>query len=335
MRAIIQIPMAHSTCPIIYTIKYKPNTIDALFINDSIKAVINNLIAANNANVVFVGDGGSGKTSVLNAIVCKYFEGYPKKEYMDNVLTVNTLTDHGINYYRTNVKTFCQTSSTIRNKKKIVVLDDIDFITEQSQYIIRSHIERYCKQVQFIISCTNLQKVIDGIQSRFMVCELSKPTREQLMQVLINVKTIEHIDTTCDVDEFVVNISNQNIHNVLNYMEKFKLYGGQITHDLAMQMCTNIGFDIFEQYYAVLEDDNLHGAICILNSLFEKGYSIMDIVDSMFTFVKNTKRLSDNVKYSIIPVLCKYIVLFHNLREDSIELATFTNNIHKAIKSTP
>jgi hypothetical protein len=34
-----------------------------------------------------------------------------------------------------------------------------------------------------------------------------------------------------------------------------------------------------------------------------------------------------NEKYTIIPIICKYITTFHNVHEDEIELALFTNNL--------
>ena len=53
----------------------------------------------------------------------------------------------------------------------------------------------------------------------------------------------------------------------------------------------------------------------------------MDIIDNYFLFVKNTNLLNENEKYKIIPYICKYITIFHNIHEDEIELALFTNNI--------
>jgi len=35
------------------------------------------------------------------------------------------------------------------------------------------------------------------------------------------------------------------------------------------------------------------------------------------------------MKYRIIPFLCKYITVFHNIHEDGIELAVFTNNLQQ------
>ena len=53
----------------------------------------------------------------------------------------------------------------------------------------------------------------------------------------------------------------------------------------------------------------------------------MDILDSYFLFVKNTDKLNEDEKYNIIPIICKYITIFHNIHEDEIELALFTNNL--------
>ena len=79
----------------------------------------------NNLNILFIGDIGSGKTTFLNAAIKEYYKGFTYKQYQDNILHINSLKEQGINYYRNDVKTFCQTCSSIKNKKKIIVLDDI------------------------------------------------------------------------------------------------------------------------------------------------------------------------------------------------------------------
>jgi hypothetical protein len=53
----------------------------------------------------------------------------------------------------------------------------------------------------------------------------------------------------------------------------------------------------------------------------------MDILDNYFIFIKNTHMLTEEQKYNIIPIICKYITIFHNIHEDEIELSLFTNNL--------
>ena len=69
----------------------------------------------------------------------------------------------------------------------------------------------------------------------------------------------------------------------------------------------------------------------LIYSIFDNGYSVMDILDNYFLFVKITDMLTEEQKYNIIPLICKYITIFHNIHEDEIELALFTNNLIKIL----
>jgi replication factor C subunit 2/4 len=240
---------------------------------------------------------------------------------------LNSLKEQGINYYRTDVKIFCQTSSIIKNKKKIVIFDDLDLINEQCQQIFRNSIDKYSHNVHFIASCSNMQKVIESIQSRFILIKIKQLERENLIKIIEKIKKVENIQIAEDAEEFVLNVSNNTVKILINYMEKFKLYNEYITLDLAMQMCTNISFFSFDEYILCLKNNQLDNAIQILYSIYDKGYSIMDILDSFFLYIKITQLLSEYEKYIIIPFICKYITIFHNIHEEEIELALFTNNI--------
>jgi hypothetical protein len=56
---------------------------------------------------------------------------------------------------------------------------------------------------------------------------------------------------------------------------------------------------------------------------------VMDILDSYFIFIKNTQMIDETIQYKTIAIICKYISVFHNLHEDEIELALFTNNLRQ------
>ena len=72
-------------------------------------------------------------------------------------------------------------------------------------------------------------------------------------------------------------------------------------------------------------------AIDLIYEIYDKGYSVMDILDNYFLFIKNTNIVNEDQKYNIIPFICKYISIFHNIHEDEIELALFTNNLMKIL----
>jgi len=116
-------------------------------------------------------------------------------------------------------------------------------------------------------------------------------------------------------------------------MEKFKLLNQRITLSLAVQLCSNISFLTFEQYTNFILSEQLLPAINIIYELYDKGYSVMDILDNYFIFVKTTIILNEDQKYKIIPYICKYITVFHNIHEDEIEISLFTNNLIKILST--
>jgi DNA polymerase III delta prime subunit len=277
---------------------------------------------------MLIGEIASGKTSLLNTIVREYYNGYDEKEYENNILYINSLKEQGIHYYRTDVKTFCQTCSTIKNKKKIIMLDDIDLINEQSQQVFRNCIDKFSKNVHFISSCCNTQKVIESIQSRFNIIKLKPLKRENMASILDKIKNAENMNVDKEAEEFIINVSNNTIKILINYMEKFKLLGeNNITLHLAQQLCTNISFLTFEEFTNCIKAKETNNAISLIYNIYDKGYSVMDILDNYFTFIKTTNLFTEEQKYNVIPLICKYITIFHNVHEDEIELALFTNNL--------
>lgn len=314
--------------PFIY--KYKPTSFQDFEIQPEIIEILNTLISMNNLNILFIGDSGSGKTSLINTLIKEY---YGNQYYLDNILEINSLKEQGIQYYRTEVKTFCQTRSSIPNKKKFVILDDIDIINEQSQQVFRNCIDKYKNNVHFISSCCNIQKVIDSLQSRKIIIKLKSLDNNQILTILSKIKTKEQIIIDKNAEEFIISVCNGSIRILLNYLEKFKIINQPITLELANKICTNISFIIFKDFTNLVINKDLLSAIDILYNLFDKGYSVMDIYDNYLLFVKSTSILNETQKYEIIKLLCKYITIFHYIHEDEIELALFTNNLNQLLST--
>jgi replication factor C small subunit len=307
--------------------KYQPLYFDDFNFDKEVNEILNTLLDIDNINILLVGDLTSGKTSLLNAIIREYYKGYTEKDYEENILYINSLKEQGINYYRTDVKTFCQTCSNIKHKKKFIVLDDIDFINEQSQQVFRNYIDKFSHNVNFISSCNNTQKVIESLQSRLIIIKMNPLKRENITKLINKIKTTEEIDIDNDAEEFIITISNNTVKNIINYMEKFKLLNQKITLDLSIKLCSNISFLKFSEYTNFIKNKQLNLAIKLIYEIYDKGYSVMDILDNYFIFVKITNILTEEQKYNIIPYICKYITIFHNIHEDEIELALFTNNL--------
>lgn len=305
--------------------KYQPNNLYDFEINNNLKQLLKTLIKMDSLNILLIGDPGSGKTCLINSIINEYYSGVPNKQ--SNILSINSLKEQGISYYRTEVKTFCQTTSSISGKKKILILDDVDIINEQSQQVFRNCIDKYSDNVHFIASCINPQKVIESIQSRMNIIKIKSFLSHELHKIMDKICRLENIIIHKPAQDFIISICNNSVRILINYLEKFKLLEREIDLEIANKVCTNIVFSDFIIYTNFCKENKLAEAISIINNIFNKGYSVMDILDTYFLFIKCTDIFTEEEKYKIIFLICKYISYFHIIHEDEIELAFFTNNL--------
>ena len=285
--------------------------------------LMQSLISLNNLNVLIIGESGTGKTSIINSIIKEY---YGNDYNYDNVLVLNSLKEQGIQYYRNDVKIFCQTCSLIKDKKKIVLLDDIDLINEQSQQVFRNCMDKYKHNIHFISSCTSVQKVIDSLQSITIVVKINPLTMSCLTNIMNKIKINEKLNISSDADEFILSICNNSVRILINYLEKIKIINCHVDMEIVHKLCTNISYTIFDNYTNCVLNNKLTDVIKILYNLHDEGYSVMDILDNYFLYIKLTTLLNDGIKYKLTTLVCKYIIYFHNVHEDELELALFTNN---------
>ena len=347
-------------------VKYQPQCVSQFQqLTPKLKTIISSLISIDNLNLLISGEPGVGKTAIISAIIREYYGD----QYTDNnILVLNSLKEQGIQYYRNDLKVFSQTSSAVKGKRKIIMLDDIDMINDQSQQVFRNCIDKHRRSVHFIMTCTNIQKVINSIQSRMIIIEIPAPTTHTLFRIAKHIISNEpsiqknmipccsnrdcplaqdpntHTDKSKSVEsesslnmncplEYIISLSNNTIRTFINYIEKLYIFDKPFTTDIAKSMYTNISFAELEKYTAHIANGELSDAIGVFYALHDHGYSVIDIIETYFSFLKNTRQVNEKQKYKLVSLLCKYITVFHNIHEDEIELALFTNNAIREINS--
>ena len=319
--------------PDTFILKYKPYFIRDFYLEPAHITVLNALKELDDLNLLIVGNACSGKTSLIYAIIREYYGMNETAVFPEhNIMFINNLKEQGIQFFRTEMKTFCQSSSNIPGKKKIIVVDDIDTINEQSQQVFRNYIDKYSKNIHFISVCSNIQKVNESLQSRLHILKINQVNRANLETTMAKIVEKEGLIIDADAKEFILNISDNSIRVLINHLEKIYILGKPVNMDLVHKMCSNISYVQFDNYIGKLRSRDLNGAIKILYEIYDYGYSVIDILDYFFTYVKFTNNLQEVEKYRVLPFLCKYITIFHKVHEDVIELAFFTNSLMASVK---
>lgn len=319
--------------------KYKPTSFKEFILDDSHKQLIETLLNIDTLNVLFKGDSCSGKTTIINIIINEYYkeefknESLKQKVWQNNIYKINSLNEQGVNLFRQFIKSFCKTISVIPNKKKFVIIDEIDILNQSNQQILRNCIDKYSNKVNFICSCVNIQNVLDNIQSRLLIFNLPKLQLTQLDSMFSTIIQKEHILINSNDLRYLYKICNNNINIIFNNLQKLLLTDKTINIDLIKNVCTNINFSCFEEFITSILDYDVVRASNILKELYKNGFSVNDILETFFEFLKITSVIDDKIKFVFIKIIGKYITNFYTIHDNNIELFLFAQDLIESIES--
>lgn len=294
--------------------KYLPKTIEDFDIDPS--------LLCHHTNMLLIGGEQTGKTTLSNILVKHY------GQHQDHVLYINNLKEQGIQYYRTDVKNFCQTTI----KQKIVVIDELDELSDQIQQIFLNYIDKYGHMVKFIATCKNKQKIIETMYSKFIIVLLKPIGLDYIHKKLHHIIQEEQIQIAEDALETIISLSNRQMNSMLNYLERYKILNMLITKEYVIQTHTSHYHDLFETFTQQLFLKNENESICSIIQLYYKGYSVMDILDMYYQFIKMSS-IEDHYKYGLIKSICKYIIFYNTIHEHQIELVFFVHDCINKISS--
>ena len=316
--------------------KYKPYFIDNFYGNEHLISILKSLMEIDDINILVTGPTNSGKTSLLYAIIREYYNLKKNDSFPENnIMFINSLKEQGINYYRNEMKSFSQSKCSIYGKKKLIIVDDLDLINEQCQQVFRNHIDKYKANVHFISVCSNVHKVIESLQSRLHILKMISPDIVTVQTIMNDIILKENLHISDEAREYLLSFSKYSIREILSHLEKISILSTNnelIDIEKCKNIISNISHKQFENYIENIKANKLHDAIDILYYIYDYGYSVIDILDMFFSFVKTTQYLDEERKYKILPILCKYITYFHSLHEDVVEIVIFTQEIYDIIR---
>lgn len=321
---------------------FKPKEFEDFNISESDLKILKIFIENNNLNFIINGDTSTGKTSLINVIINKYYnlDNYTekdKKNIMDNnILTINILKDQGIQYYRNDVKNFCNSCSIIKDKKKILVIDSIDNINEQNQYVFKNYIEKY-SNVNYIISCNDINKIYESLLHKLEIIKIKPTTYDFLYNLFLKINKNMKINLQKNEYEYLIHISENSIPCLINNMEKINLLNIK-NKENKMEIIKNCSSIILENnfkiYINLCINNKVKEAYECIKDIYDDKYSVIDILDNLISYIKVSHHLDKETKYKLLQILIKHIDIFYNHNEDSIELLFITKNIIDIFKKS-
>lgn len=190
---------------------------------------------------------------------------------------------------------------------KVVVINKIDNLSYSAQASLRRTMEKYADICKFIFICDQLSKVIEPLRSRCLLIRVPLPTKNQIIESLLQISYRENIDISIEDYNKILDNSDYQVNNAI-WMLEAKRYGVENNAswlDIIKQMVSSF----FE-----LKNINSSEILSFLKKIREYFYilfitnlDIKKILNHFLTeFISKVDDL--NLKFEIINIISEYEV---------------------------
>jgi DNA polymerase III delta prime subunit len=228
----------------LFTEKYRPKNLQDLILPERVMTKFKDGLVQ---NVLLAGSPGTGKTSTAKAIVQQF--GLP-------YLYINASTDTSVEVIRTRITDFCSTVSIMDpGKLKVVILDEVDGVSDQFFKALRATMEQFANHSRFIATCNYINKLPDPILSRFEVITFDFDKSEESELTRKYIKRVYEIckaeDLSIEKDALVEFVKRNfpDLRSTLNKLQGFKTQGTINITLSDVKRFNSIFKDIFESIF--------------------------------------------------------------------------------------
>lgn len=142
--------------------KYRPQTIEDCILNDNLKKTFQEFVTRKEIpNLLLCGTAGVGKTTVARALC---------NEVGCDYIIINGSDENGVDAVRVKIKNYAS-SMSLTGGRKVIILDEADYLTPNAQAILRASIEEFASNCSFIFTCNFKNRIIDPLHSRCSVID--------------------------------------------------------------------------------------------------------------------------------------------------------------------
>lgn len=320
--------------------KYRPHKIDDVLEQSEVTKVLKKCFKkdGNIPHMLFYGSPGTGKSSTALAL-CRQLFG--KKYFSDRVLELNASDERGIKVVRGKIKEFAKKKIHKVNDSsyghicpdyKVIILDEADALTDDSQSALRRIIEKYSATTRFFLICNFISKINGALISRCAKYCFKYLTSKTVIQCLRNISKKENFNISLKDIKKIIDYSEGDMRKSIITLQRLSFLGTNITNN---EILTNLSLNMTENKFNYLVDllirNSSYDNIKRITTYFIKNAYDCQLILHQFSKMIVESELNDLQKSFMFLKMSELDFLINNGANDEIILINFFTYFAKVL----
>lgn len=304
--------------------KYKPTNIDELILDNIIRIELKSFIENKNIpNVIFYGNTGSGKTLSIQTLIKSIY--HPKN--LNAVIEFNASDERGIKI-NDDILKFIKIKINFREgycQKKLFVFEEADNFTDKTQQLINSNIEKN-PNISFCFTCTNLNKILESIQSRCIIINFTNLNEIDIKNRLNYICLNEQIIHNDEALLYLIRICKKDLRVIINLLEAIYYTENEINIE-NIQNVMGIPFTIlYDNLLTSILSKNKSDILEDIKKLRLNGYDSLDVLTYFIDYIFYNNELDNDNKIHLLNHLSKNLIIMNKTINNYLQLTKILLN---------
>jgi|TARA_B110000259_G_C14002689_1_gene396817 replication factor C subunit 3/5 len=209
--------MKHENSP--WVEKYRPTCFEDIVLDKNNKTILESILRTNYfPNLLLYGPPGTGKTTTIINLV----GAFQRKHNQHNkglVIHLNASDERGIDIIRNQINQFVHSKALFTNGTKLVILDEVDYMTKNAQQALKSLLRGIDGNVRFCLICNYITRIDESLQNEFMRLRFNQLPSNLIVEFLTKISNSENLSLSNDTILSIQQLYKSDIRSMINYMQ--------------------------------------------------------------------------------------------------------------------